>query len=187
MTLYINGSPKLKSSNSEYFLNLIDRTSTKVYLYKDSFENIDFKSYTTIVISFPLYLDSPPSKVIELMEYIKNSNIDIAGIHIYEICNCGFLESNQNICALKILENFCKQSGASYKGSFLIGAGEIAGKCGKIKPYKLLNISLFIKMYCFKRCIKKKKEMHLKTTIHPMSKYLYIILANSSWKRKQRE
>ena len=52
--LLINGSPKLKKSNSNYFLNLISKKEPIIYLYKDNFSKIDLKHHDTIVFSFPV-------------------------------------------------------------------------------------------------------------------------------------
>lgn len=184
MILYINGSPKLKNSNSEYFLNLISKSKDKVYLYKDNFEAINFENYSTIVLSFPLYLDSPPSKVIELMEYIIDFAIDISNKNIYVICNCGFLEPLHNFSALQVIENFCIKNRALYKGYLAIGAGEIIGKSGRIKIYKVVSLPFILKIKKFKKSIENSKVIYLHTTIHPMTKNLYIKLANKSWNKK---
>lgn len=188
MILYLNGSPKMKGSNSEYFLKKVGSEGNIRYLYKDSFSDIaglmgDSKQ---IVISFPLYVDSPPNKVIEFMEYIMDNGIDIKDKEFYVICNSGFWESEQNDTATMIMENFCKDNGANYMGGFRIGAGEIIGKCDKKKVYRLVSIPFFIKINKFKEAILNERKMDAYTTIRPMTKRLYVWMANYNWKRKMK-
>ncbi len=186
MILYINGSPKLKNSNSDFFLNKINKKAKIFYVYKDKFNKIlkDIKNADTIVFSFPLYVDAPTNKIIELLEYIQDNKIDIKNKMIYTIINCGFWEAKHNKTASLIMEEFSINNKAKYMGTFNIGAGEIIGKCGKKKIYKIVSIPFLFKIRKFKRCIFNKKKINLETTIRPMTKKLYIYLANCSWKSK---
>lgn len=185
MILYLNGSPKNKKSNSESFLKDIKAQDTK-YLYKDNFEGIlkNIRVFTTIIFSFPLYVDSPPSKVIEFMEYIENNNINIKNKNIYVIVNCGFLESKHNNTACEIIKNFCFNTGAIYKGAFKIGAGEIIGKRKSSLLFRILSLAYNYKINIFKNFISNNEDIELSTTIHPMTKRLYVFIVNMSFKSK---
>lgn len=186
MKLYINGSPKLTNSNSNYFLNKLSPKDKIKFVYKDKFSEIlkSIKKIDTIILAFPLYVDGPPNKVIELFEYIKNNKINIKNKKIYTIINCGFWEAKQNRTASLIVEDFAINNGAKYMGSFNIGAGEIIGKCDKKKIYRLVSLSFLIKIRKFKARINKGKKVTLETTIRPMTKRLYVYLANCSWKKQ---
>lgn len=183
MTLYLNGSPRLQKSNSNSFLKDIGATSIK-YIYKNSFNNIlkNIDNIDTIVFSFPLYVDSPPSKVIELMEYIENNKIDLTNKNIYTIINCGFLESEHNKTASVIMENFSSNNKAIYKGSFIIGAGEIIGKRNNNFLFRLISIPYAFKIKKFNKCISKKKAVKLNTSLQGISKHLYMFVVNNSFK-----
>ncbi len=186
MKLYINGSPKLTNSNSNYFLNKLSHKDKIKFVYKDRFSEIlkNIKKDDTIILAFPLYVDGPPNKIIELFEYIKNNKINIKNKKIYTIINCGFWEAKQNRVAALIVQNFANNNGARYMGSFNIGAGEVIGKCDKKKIYRLVSIPFLIKIRKFKVRINKSKKVALETTIRPMTKRLYVYLANCSWKKK---
>ena len=186
MKLYINGSPKLTNSNSNYFLNKLSPKDKIKFVYKDKFSEIlkSIKKIDTIILAFPLYVDGPPNKVIELFEYIKNNKINIKNKKIYTIINCGFWEAKQNRTASLIVEDFAINNGAKYMGSFNIGAGEIIGKCDKKKIYRLASLPFLIKIRKFKARINKGKKVTLETTIRPMTKGLYVYLANCSWKKQ---
>lgn len=189
MKLFINGSPKLDKSNSFYFFSMINDNSKIRFLYKDDFDNIlrDINKISTIIFSFPLYVDGPPNKVIEFMEYINDNKIDIKDKKIYCIINCGFFEAKQNEIAALIIKNFAINNMAKYMGSFNIGAGEIVGKRNRKILYKIISIPFYFKIKKFKNSINKGLKVNLNTTIRPMSKKLYVFLANISWRKKMRE
>ena len=189
MKLFINGSPKLDKSNSFYFLSMINDNSKIRFLYKDDFDDIlrDINKISTIIFSFPLYVDGPPNKVIEFMEYINDNKIDIKDKKIYCIINCGFFEAKQNEIAALIIKNFAINNRAKYMGSFNIGAGEIVGKRNRKILYKIISIPFYFKIKKFKNSINKGLKVNLNTTIRPMSKKLYVFLANISWRKKMRE
>lgn len=121
MKLYINGSPKLTNSNSNYFLNKLSPKEKIKFVYKDKFSEIlkSIKKVDTIILAFPLYVDGPPNKVIELFEYIKNNKINIKNKKIYTIINCGFWEAKQNRTASLIIEDFAINNGIKYMGSLI--------------------------------------------------------------------
>lgn len=186
MKLYINGSPRLENSNSNYFLNRIKDNEKIKFIYRDKFSDIlkNITEVDTIILCFPLYVDGPPCKVIEFMEYINNNNIDISNIKIYTIINSGFWEAKHNRTASLIVENFANSNEAKYMGTFNIGAGEIVGKRDKVKLYKLVSIPFLFKIRKFKNSINDGSEIKLETTIKPMSKRLYVFMANINWKRQ---
>ena len=189
MKLFINGSPKLDKSNSFYFLSMINDNNKIKFLYKDSFDDIlrDINKINIIIFSFPLYVDGSPNKVIEFMEYIKNNKINIKDKKIYCIINCGFFEARQNEVAALIIKDFAINNKAKYMGSFNIGAGEIIGNQNVKNLYKLISIPFYFKIKKFKNSINKGLKVCLNTTIRPMSKKLYVFLANISWRKKMKE
>lgn len=186
MKLYINGSPRLENSNSNYFLNRIKDNEKIKFIYRDKFSDIlkNITEVDTIILCFPLYVDGPPCKVIEFMEYINDNNIDISNIKIYTIINSGFWEAKHNRTASLIVENFANSNEAKYMGTFNIGAGEIVGKRDKVKLYKLVSIPFLFKIRKFKNSINDGSKIKLETTIRPMSKRLYAFMANINWKRQ---
>lgn len=186
MKLYINGSPRLENSNSNYFLNRIKDNEKIKFIYRDKFSDIlkNITEVDTIILCFPLYVDGPPCKVIEFMEYINDNNIDISNKKIYTIINSGFWEAKHNRTASLIVENFANSNEAKYMGTFNIGSGEIVGKCDKVKLYKLVSIPFLFKIRNFKDSINDGIEIKLETTIRPMSKRLYVFMANINWKRQ---
>lgn len=188
MILYLNGSPRLKKANSNSFLKDINATNIE-YLYKDNFDDIlkDINNTHTIVFSFPLYADSPPSRVIEFMEYIESNKIDISDRNIYTIINCGFLESKHNNTASLIMENFSSNNKAIYKGTFNIGAGEIIGKRNNNFLFRLISIPYKFKIKKFSRYIFNKKVINISTTLQGFTKHLYMFIVNKSFKNTMKK
>lgn len=188
--IYLNGSPRLKLSNSTSFLNDIKDKQNKIYyLYKDKFDEIisGIKKCDTIVLAFPLYVDSPTSGTLRFFEYIKDNNIDISGKNLYAIINCGFLEAKQNDVARDIVKLFCTNNNINYMGCIRIGAGVIIGKKKVSLLYKLVSISYYFKINKFKRAILNSNCADIATTIHPVPKWLYVLIANLSFNSERKK
>lgn len=187
MNLFINCSPKLNNSATHNLIELLkNKDDQELYLYKEEFKNINVNKFDKIIFCYPLYVDAPPSKLIEYMEYIDDNNIIFEFKKIYVLCNCGFLEPTQNDTSVKIIENFCNKHNSLYMGSFKIGSGSIVGFCNINKLYKILSIDYIKKNKKFKKCIENGEKIELLTHIKPMTKRLYIIFANKSWKKKRK-
>ncbi len=187
--IFICGSPRLTISNSLTFLEDLKDKENIYYLYKDSFDEIvnSIKKCDTIILSFPLYVDSPPSGTLKFFEYIKDNDIDISGKNLYTIINCGFLEAKQNNTAREIVKLFCFNNNINYMGCFKIGAGVIIGGNKQNYIYRLVSVPYCFKIRKFKKAINGNKKIEIATSIHPMTKFMYILLANINWKSKRKK
>lgn len=186
MYTLISGSPKPNLSNSLYFLNQIKDNLEKTVLYelkKDKYEDIceNIKLSDTIVFSFPLYVDSPPSITLKFLDYIVDNKIDIEDKNIYIIINCGFREGEQNITGLNIMKRWCDKTKSIYKGSILIGAGEVVGK----REYKLISKKALKKLNEFSFYVMNRKSCsEIITTMDFLNNKMYCYIANLSWNKK---
>lgn len=186
MYTLINGSQKNISSNSQYFLNKISEVLDEYIIFdlkKDKYEDIiyNIKQSDTIVLAFPLYVDSPTSLTLNFLDYLYDNNISLNNKKLYTIINCGFIEGEQNTTAANIIKNFCTKKNIIYCGSILIGAGEIVGKT----KYKLISTTALKKLNIFSNCIKNKEKCEdIITTINFINQKLYCKLANISWNKK---
>lgn len=189
MYTLINGSPKIVNSNSENFLNKVSekiKNFNLFYLKKDNYENILDSIYKsdTIVLAFPLYADSPTSITLEFLDYLYDNNINLNKKNCYIIINCGFREGIHNITALNIIKRFLKKVNGIYKGSILIGAGEVVGKdkfkfCSK---KALSNLDDFIK-----HINNKEKCKEIITTMDYLNNKWFIKIANHNWRKTARK
>ena len=111
MYTLINGSQKNHLSNSRYFLdyisNYLDDYTTYDLMYS-KFEDIinSVIKSNIIILAFPLYVDSPNTITLKLLDYIYDNKIDLSNKKLYVIINCGFREGTHNITALNIIKNW---------------------------------------------------------------------------------
>ena len=186
MYTLISGSPKPVDSNSLHFLKIISSYLEyyKIFeLKKDKYEEImdSIKNSDVIVISFPLYVDSPSSIILSFLDYIVDNNIDLSGKKIYTIVNCGFREGEQNITAVNIIKRWCDVTSATYATSIMIGAGEIVGK----DKFKFLSRKATKDINKFANIVKLKEiKEDIITTMDLFNNKLFCYVANLSWKKK---
>jgi hypothetical protein len=183
MKLFINCSPKIKKSNSEYFINLIKEKDDKIiYLYNNNLDNMlkEIKNSNIIIFVFPLYIDTFPSKLIELIENIDS----FENKYIYSICNCGFLEAKHNTLVLDNLEYIVKKKNGNFNGYLNIGSGEIFGICKKNKLLKIFCLNLYRKVKKIKKKFKNNVKFKYNIQFRFFNKKLFCIVCNKYWKRK---
>lgn len=188
MITFLNCSPRLEKSNSSYFIKditeRIDEKYNMFYLYKADFKDIisSIKNTEKIVLVFPLYVDSPPSKLLEFFEYVDKFKIKQNAL-IYAICQCGFLESIHNNIATNIIECFCINNGYEFAGAFKIGAGEVLGN-SKLRNNFFIRYDYLKKLEKFTFNLCEGKRVNLETTIKFLTIREYSYIANINWKRK---
>ncbi len=130
-TALINGSPKVKSSNSGILLE-----DLKAYLVET--EAVEFGLHTgtaakekaealnqadALVFSFPLYVDGIPGHLLSCLADLEEASSKSKGIRVYGIVNCGFYEGIQAEPALQVLQNWCEKAGYVWGGGVGVGGG----------------------------------------------------------------
>jgi len=81
-----------------------------------------------VVFASPLYNDSLPAPVVELLERIAlRRPTDASGPRMSAIVNCGFPEPEHVEPALAICERFAKETGFAWVGGLGITCGEALG------------------------------------------------------------
>ena len=183
MILFINASPKLKMSNSEYFINLLNIKNKKInYIYKDKYEDIEKNIYkaSKIIFVYPTYIDIIPSK---LINFIENYKGNFNNKEIYLIINCGFLEPKNNDLGIKFMKNYIKEKQGIFKGYLSIGSGEVIGICKSNKFLKLICHDFFKKIKKFRKFINLGKNIELKTNIKLFNKKLFCIICNHYFRK----
>lgn len=183
MILFINASPKLKMSNSEYFINLLNIKNKKInYIYKDKYEDIEKNIYKAnkIIFVYPTYIDIIPSK---LINFIENYKGNFNNKEIYLIINCGFLEPKNNDLGIKFMKNYIKEKQGIFKGYLSIGSGKVIGICKNNKFLKLICHDFLKKLKKFRKFINLSKNIELKTNIKLFNKKLFCIICNHYFKK----
>ena len=187
MILFINASPKLKMSNSEYFINLLNIKNKKInYIYKDKYEDIEKNIYKAnkIIFVYPTYIDIIPSK---LINFIENYKGNFNNKEIYLIINCGFLEPKNNDLGIKFMKNYIKEKQGIFKGYLSIGSVEVIGICKNNKFLKLICHDFLKKLKKFRKFINLSKNIELKTNIKLFNKKLFCIICNHYFKKNLRK
>jgi len=141
--LLLVGSPRSVKSNSNSIgsylfeqLKIMGIEIETIYIYsvlhsaeklKALLDAVDASDL--IVLAFPLYVDSLPAPVIEILEFIASDRKDKL-LHpqmFASIANCGFPEAAHNKTALGICETFARQVQFGWAGSLALGGGEALG------------------------------------------------------------
>jgi hypothetical protein len=144
--LLLVGSPRKGKSASEtlgaYLMGRLEThevETQKLYVYPALRSETKMDSLVAaaaaadlVIISAPLYVDSLPAAVTELLEVLHRRLDDHARPaeqRLVAISNSGFPEAEQNEIALRIYRSFAHQAGFSWAGGLALGAGEaIKGK-----------------------------------------------------------
>jgi multimeric flavodoxin WrbA len=147
--LLLNGSPKCERSNSRLIAKfLVEKLEEKGLTSEEFFaarllsssENREklLKSVDDadlIILATPLYVDSVPSFTIKAMETIREhqKNVNDAGTKLLiAVMNSGFPEKEHMSIALKIVQNFARESNLRWAGGITVGMGGALGQ----KPLK---------------------------------------------------
>lgn len=190
----INGSPKIKDSNSKYLLselkplisngNEIIEFETKKVIDTEYYDRI--LSCDVLVFAFPIYVDGIPSHLlkilIELEERAKVKNRN--NIIIYTIANCGFYEGSQNSIAIEMMKNWCEKANFKWGQGIGTGAGEMIGSIKNVPlghgPKKNLGNTVSILAKNIIEC--KSGEELLISPNFP--KFAFRIAGNMFWNSK---
>jgi hypothetical protein len=83
-----------------------------------------------LVLAFPLFVDSQPTVVAQLMEEVaarRAAQPAPRPQHLAAVVNSGFPEARQSEVALAICRLFARQAGFAWAGGLALGAGEMIG------------------------------------------------------------
>jgi multimeric flavodoxin WrbA len=201
--LLIIGSPKLTKSASEslgvYLLNSLCCKSVeieKVHIHSllksekgsdDLLKAID--KTDVIILSSPLYVDSPPAAVIKAMELIVTSIIG-KNQKFVAISNCGFPEAHHNDTALDIYKNFAQEAGFEWLGGLALGAGpstngreltELGGMAKNIRD----SLDIVANDICESKKISQRAIELMRKSI--VLSWTYVLLGGFMWKHQAKK
>ncbi len=201
---FINGSPKTGENCSLYLIDHISKelgdsfqeklTVNALKLLSTSHIEQTFEtllSSDAIIVVFPLYVDSLPSNLLEVLEnldlykktrFFSNSPMPC----LYGIANCGFIDSFQNINALRILENYSLSAGFKWCGGIGIGSGEMLRSTKDQMPMtSKINEPIYKALCTLTAHIKELEELPSKDKMifgnQKFSQRLFILMGNLGW------
>ena len=150
----INGSSRLKKSNSEilknYLLNYIKDCEINEYFsfsikLDDNLKN-DIYNSDALIFIFPLYVDSIPANLLDLLVRFEDENTINPKTKIYCIVNNGFFEGIQNHLAISQIRCWSKKVNAQWGQGIGVGGGELLSHLKKVPlgqgPLKNLGMAL---------------------------------------------
>ncbi len=187
------GSPKNKKSSSyligKYLANILEENNITVTEYfsvkllkKDRFEQFigKLKKTDILIISSPLYVDSLPYPITNILE--KISEHKISGIKVIGIMNNGFPEAYHNEVALMILKQFCISTNNLWLGGLALGMGggymNVANTFMARKVKKSLSITA--NAILNDRNVPEEAVKLMSSKLMPI--WLYNLVANNHWK-----
>lgn len=205
--LLLVGSPRGKKSTSNslgsYLLELLKERGweTQDQHIQSSLKTEEGKnellshvdSSDIIIFAFPLYVDTLPAPVIEIMELIRehNKSRERSKKHrMVAIVNSGFPEPDHNNIAIANCKIFCMETGIDWAGGLAIGGGEAIGG----KPLKEVKgmarkvikaLGLTAEALCNGKPVPNKV---LELTSKPIvPKWFYLIAGTRRWKSKAKK
>jgi hypothetical protein len=145
-----------------------------------------------VVLSFPLYVDSLPSRVIRLMELAeeKSSRERLRGKGLLVMINSGFPETRQSAVAFEICRLFAVSVGMAWKGALCLPGGPIIAsieleQAGGRARHQVKGLGIAANdLAGGKEVSDQAKEEFSRLGI---PKWLYIITANRGWGRVNRK
>jgi len=138
----INGSPRLEKSVSELIINKIAKIygepiktyySMKITNGETSLDVITEILHSDILlIIFPLYVDSMPSHLIELLLRLEaEAATSTDKPRIFTVVNCGFYEAVHTELVVDMLRHFANRSGFPWGYGIGIGGGGMLASMGE--------------------------------------------------------
>ena len=138
----INGSPK---SNGGLSAKIIGQMEKNLELKIDTYQAIRLVKGETppraltemlgadaLLIVFPLYVDSLPAPLIELLTRLAAAaRHQAGGPKVYAIVNCGFYEAEQTQSALDMIRHFAARAGLPWGYGLGIGRGPMLESMGE--------------------------------------------------------
>jgi hypothetical protein len=191
----INGSPKMKESNSGILLEEVkqmigDRAEIvyfpchKSQLTKENIE--EMFTCNSFVIAFPLYVDGIPSHLLRVLQQIEEAIAinSYTPVRIYGIANSGFYDARQNRLALRILRNWSDRAGLIWGQGLGFGAGGMLGSLQTVPagsgPKK--NLGSVLQEFTT-NILEQRKGKNLYTTPN-FPRFLYKLAAEHGWRKQ---
>ena len=190
MVILLNCSFRGEKSNSNYFLGLLEQQldvpCERISLAKmKKFDELKSKlvDADVLVLGMPLYVDSIPAQVIDLMERLYEEKSEkLKKLRVYVVTNLGFYEASQTEIELAIVKNWCVKMGMTYGGGLAVGAGEMMGSLRNVPMDQGPNTEMGEAIKKLATTIKEGaviEDIYTEPTGFP--KRMYLMAAQMNW------
>jgi hypothetical protein len=154
-----------------------------------------------LLLAFPLYVDSLPflvTKALELIAAYRQSLETRKTQQLVAVVNNGFPEAHQNVLALAICHIFAVQSGITWAGGLMMGAGEalsggesLTARSPSHLPVHHVTAALDIAAAALGKGLPVPKEAEQKIARNPMPvlpflawRWLFMKMGRGYWHRR---
>lgn len=150
MIVMLNCSYKAKDSNTQYFLELLQKElgaeETRIIPIRQVL-NGGFSEFVetlqqakAFVLGAPLYVDGLPAQAVKLLEMLLEGEYPgLSGKRVYVVSNLGFYEGQQICNLFDIVRNWCDRMQMVYGGGLAVGAGPMISTLKSMPLKKGLN------------------------------------------------
>ena len=201
--LFIYGSPKQEKSSShafgKYLMDKLKEQGMEIdeaYTYRAvrSEENMKealakMDQADLVILGFPLYVDSIPSRTIKFMEAANEHRKGREGKQqrFAALCHSGFPESHQNDYAIRICSVFAQESGFTWAGGLSIGQGGGAesmdlATAGKMMRHFTSALDMTAAALAQEKDVPKEAQVEIAKGMAP--KWLFVLIVNRGWKKR---
>jgi hypothetical protein len=207
--LLVNGSPKPSSSASGAILDMV---RAKLGEGHDIAELVPGRKgqagpkaldADAILIAFPLYVDGLPSALLEWLTSFVADRYEAGKVTrdqrktaVFAICNCGFYEGVQTRSALRIVRNFARRCGFSWRGGLGIGSGGMVEAVARVPENAWIKREVSRGIVAIaqgilawgrldddaRRAGDRRFEESLRYVSHGMPRFAYILAAHAGWR-----
>ncbi|MGL4343583.1 MAG: hypothetical protein ACRCTE_00145 [Cellulosilyticaceae bacterium] len=147
--VFLNGSPRTQNSTSDYLLSIIEKNLCGQYMLEsyhiaslrtDKKQTEALNALTnsdTILLAFPLYVDSLPSHLIAFLQLWETRLHTIQtkpSPHLFVLSHNGFIEGSQNQHAIDILRHFCSRTPMTWGLGIGLGGSEFMKNSQTMPP-----------------------------------------------------
>lgn len=189
----INGSPKAKGQSMsgriigqmEKILGEGIKTYQAIRLVRtetptEVLENI--LSADVLLIVHPLYVDSLPAPLIELLTRLENASRDrIIKPWVFAIVHCGYFEPQHTTLALKMAEHFASRAGLTWGYGLGVGGGPMLSSSGD-NWEKGPAVTVYNALRDMAATIREKKTGQNIFVAPKCPRFLYKAIANFGWR-----
>lgn len=142
-----------------------------------------------VILAFPLYYDSIPSKVIKLMDLVAEASPKWERRPaLAVIVNSGFPEAEQSGTALRICRLFARDADMEWKGGLVMGMGMVlSGRSIGGGPFRHQRKALVLAADALNEGKAVPDEARSMMAKKPIMTWLYLMAANRSWKEQAKE
>lgn len=198
MILMLNCSYKVKDSNTQYFLELLQKElateETQIIpirqVLNDGFTDFvkKLQHAEAFVLGAPLYVDGLPAQAVRLLEMLLEGEYSgLSGKRVYVVSNLGFYEAEQICNLFDIVHNWCDRMKMIYGGGLSVGAGPMISTLKSMPLKKGLNKDIGMGLEVLADNIRKAESMENYYAKTRIPRVVYLQAAHMMFRQTMKE